>query len=266
MAESSKKQKAAVETFALFRPESAIVIALTLLLTSLKFMGANWIPGQWWMWLISGIVAETILIANTVKDTQTQAQIEDDLFLQELKLERIQTKRLQAKVSKALEYHLLILQEVNANGLELTPALYDVIERMDDWILSIYRLAVKLDSYEQDDILLRDAELVPKELTSLKQSLRYEQGSMRQALEQTIATKEKQLQAITNLKSSLQSAELQMDTTLSALGTAYTQVLNLGTKTVNETDPNQLQNDIFEQIDVLEKMNLEIEKVPVPSH
>ena len=265
MSNFEEQTRDAVETFALFRPESAIVIALTLILTSLNAMGASWIPGQWWMWLIAGIVAETALIMNTVRDRKTVGTIEEDLFLQELQIERIQSKTLKAKVNKALEYHIRILKEVEERNVELSPELFEVIDKLDAWILSIYKLAQKLDDYQQDPVLKRDIQIVPGELANLKKKLREEDGRVRQELEKTIATKEKHLQALTAVAESLERADLKIDNTLSAMGTVYTQILNLGTQKTRGQEQKQLQNEIFEQIDVLEKMNVEIEKAPVPA-
>lgn len=262
MSNFEKQTKNAVESFALFRTESAIVIALTLILTSLSAMGANWIPGQWWMWLIGGIVAETALIANTFRDNKAVDTIEEDLFLKQLRIEQIKSNKLKSKVNKAFEYHILILKEVEEQNVTLSPELFDVIDKLDAWILTIYKLAQTLDDYQQDPVLKRDIENVPFELVTLKKKLARADGRVKQELEKAIATKEKHLKALRAIAESLERAELKIDNTLSAMGTVYTQIMNLGTQSTRAIDQKQLQNEIFEQIDVLEKMNVEVEKAP----
>ncbi|MCA9837176.1 MAG: hypothetical protein KC422_09675 [Trueperaceae bacterium] len=262
MARNSRTNEA-VETYALFRPESALTIALTLVLTSLSMMGAGWIPGKWWMWLLGGIVAETLLIINTVRDRSTVESIEEDLFLDQLQPERLRNPALKAKVNRALEYHLLILKEIDERDLKLGPELFAIIERMDNWILMIYKLAQNLDNYQNDPILKRDLARVPEDLKNLRQKLRYEDGKVRLELEKTIASKEKQLQSLENVQDSLERAELQIDNTLSAMGTVYSQIMHLSTQSGSSEEAGQLQNDIFEQIEVLETMNLEMDKIPV---
>lgn len=260
-----QKTREAVESYALFRPESALVIALTLILTSLSMMGAGWIPGKWWMWLVAGIVAETLLIISTLKDKKTLAEIEDDVFLNTLQPDRIRNLNLKAKVNKALEYHLLILKEIQTRKLKLSPELYEIIEKLDDWILMIYKLALSLDSYQQDPVLQRDFETVPNDLKSLRQKLAYETGSLRSELEKAIRTKERQRAALQDVSDSLKRADLQIDNTLSAMGTVYGQILHLSTQNARVHDAKQLHQDIFEQIDVLQQMNLEMSKIALSS-
>ncbi len=259
----NRKTNDAVETYALFRPESAITIALTLILTSLSLMGASWIPGKWWFWLIGGIVAETLLVINTLRDTETVDSIEEDLFLQQLQPERLRSQALKAKVNQALEYHLLILKEIDERDVQLSPELFAIIEKLDSWILMIYKLAQNLDNYQADPILQRDLKRVPDELKALKQKLRFEEGKVKLELEKAIASKEKQLSSLQTVQDSLERAELQIDNTLSAMGTVYSQILQLGTQSSSSDTAGQLQNEIFEQIDVLETMNLEMDKIPV---
>lgn len=259
----NKKTHEAVETYALFRPESAIIIALTLILTSFSLMGASWIPGKWWMWLIAGIIAEALLIFNTLRDSETVETIEEDLFLQQLQPERIRSKSLRAKVNQALEYHLLILKEIDERDLKLSSELFALIEKLDSWILMIYKLAQNLDSYQLDPILNRDLTQVPTELRELKQKLRYEDGKVRLELEKAIASKEKQLNSLLQVKDSLERAEIQIDHTLTAMGTVYSQILQLSSQSTKQEQTGQLQHEIFEQIEVLENMNLQMEKIPV---
>ena len=127
----------------------------------------------------------------------------------------------------------------------------------------IYKLAQNLDNYQNDPILKRDLARVPEDLKNLRQKLRYEDGKVRLELEKTIASKEKQLQSLENVQDSLERAELQIDNTLSAMGTVYSQIMQLSTQSGSSEEAGQLQNDIFEQIEVLETMNLEMDKIPV---
>ena len=49
--ESLKQATQSLFSYALFRPESAIVIALSILGAGATALGVSFVPGAWWMWL-----------------------------------------------------------------------------------------------------------------------------------------------------------------------------------------------------------------------
>ena len=58
----------ALLTFGLFRIESALVVALTLVLGASSALGADWAPGRWWAWLLFGVVGEIAIMTTTLTD------------------------------------------------------------------------------------------------------------------------------------------------------------------------------------------------------
>jgi hypothetical protein len=74
-----KRERRALLAYALFRWESAAVLALTLILVVLvpdPFRGA--LPvWRWWFWLALGGLAETLIVVTTLQDPDARAQIAD---------------------------------------------------------------------------------------------------------------------------------------------------------------------------------------------
>jgi hypothetical protein len=221
-----------VLSYAFFRPESAVVIAITIIFVGLSLLNLSWFPGKWWLWLLFGLISEALIMLTTLRDDRLYKQVMDKMFHQEFDINTLRNPDLRQKLSKALEYRDSIVKEIER---EEEPVLDDylsnVAHRLEDWIAQVYHLAQGLDVYRYDPVIARDMEAVPKELERFEKLLTREKESpVRGEMEKTVAIKRSQWDTLKNLRDTMAKAQLQLENTLAAMSTVYTQVVLLGAK------------------------------------
>lgn len=249
-------------SFAFFRLESALVIGATIVLTGLSFLGAPWLPGSWPLWLGVGLVSEGALIASTVSDGRLYRKFLDKLFADQFDLGRLQSKELQTKVSQALGYHTQILEAVERKQSSFDDSLYRIIQDLERWVAQVYELALNLDAYRHDPVLARDLKSAPEELKTLKEKLVFESSERVQTqLQSAYDAKTQQWQALQSLLDSVEGASLQLDNTLAAMSTLYTQTLNLNAKELDTNRTQDLQREMRQQVQALEDMTSAMDDV-----
>jgi len=264
LGEEMKKQiQKAVLSYAVFRPESAVVIAITIIFVGLSLLNLSWLPGKWWLWLLFGLVGEALILLTTLRDEDLYKQVMDQMFRREFDVKKLRSSDLRQKLSKALEYRDLIVKEIEREeDSVLDDHLSNMARGLEDWIAQVYRLAQGLDVYQHDTVIARDMETVPKELAEFEK-LRHDEkgGSVREELEKTIAIKQSQWNTLKNLRDTMAKAQLQLENTLAAMSTVYTQVVLLGAKDVDSSRARRLQQDMTEQISALEDIGATMDEV-----
>jgi hypothetical protein len=144
-----RRERRALLSYALFRWESAAVLALTLVLVVLipdPFRGTltAW---RWWIWLALGALAETLIVVTTLQDPDLRAQVASDLVRARLGPTTIGDVDYRQLAERALRHRAeieLLLQRTRrkAQRERLRPVLDDVTH----WTASIVRLAQRLDA------------------------------------------------------------------------------------------------------------------------
>lgn len=51
-------------SYASLRPQSALVVALSIVLAGLSLMKVPWLPLPWWAWLAGGAVGEVAIVLD----------------------------------------------------------------------------------------------------------------------------------------------------------------------------------------------------------
>ncbi len=261
--EMQEQIRKSILSYSIFRPESAVVIALTLILATVSLLGLPWFPGAWWMWLIFGAVGEGLIVLSSLKDRRFYRQVMDELFHDKFDISRLHSAENRQKVAKALEYRELIFKEIDRKqDAVLDEYLRDSARGLEDWIAQIYRLALGIDAYQRDPMIARDMASVPQELERYKaQLVREKGGPVRAELEKTISVKQAQWDALRNLRDTMAKAQLQLDDTLSAIGTIYMQMVLIGSKDVNSSRAQRLQQDMSEQVRALQDTSAAMDEV-----
>ena len=95
----------AILTRAIYRWESAVIIALTVGLAVLTLAGA--LPAlfpvwQWWFWLILGLVGEAALVWSSLKDPEFRAKAVAEMFHEKFNTREIKSKKLRGQVEQSL--------------------------------------------------------------------------------------------------------------------------------------------------------------------
>jgi len=129
-----------------------------------------------------------------------------------------------------------------------------------DWIANMVTLARRLDTYRSDTILKRDLEHVPREMERLKARLQSERDPrVRDQMSATLDSGRQQVEALNELKGRMERADLQLDHSLAALGTVYSQLLLIGTNEVDSDRADRLREDIRGEVlalkDIVDSLN-----------
>jgi hypothetical protein len=209
---------------AFFRWESAVTIALTIILVFLFPEPFSW--WQWWYWLALGVAAEALIVLSSLSDIRTSKKVAGEAFRQEFDVRALRDKKLREQMEKALEYRQRIeaLVQRSEEGV-LQEHLRDTTAGVTDWIASIFNIARRLDVYRSDG------------------------GIQKRARREDLQ----------RLQDTMGKAELQLENALAALGAIYAQLQLIGARDVNSGRTQRLQEDIARQIaslqDIAEAMD-----------
>lgn len=161
--------------------------------------------------------------------------------------------RLQSYLDQAQAYRQKIEAAIQATPGEASRAhLTRLTAPMEQWTEAIHRLVQRLNDLSQDDLLRRDLKAVPKAIADLETRRAAETDEViRQQLERTLTNRRKQLESLEGLQSMMRRSEIQIESTLSALGTIYSQILT-GQSTSEVADYDDLATDVDEEVRQLE--------------
>ena len=263
-----RRARRAIFWHALLRWESAVVIALTMIIsTFLALLSLLPVGGfeLWWALVALGIglAIEAIVFTSSITDEEENARVVADLLRDQYKPKDLRTLRLRAQLDKALEYQSLISSTVRRTreGV-LHDRLARATEPVDDWIEAIYRLALRLDAFERNTVIKQDLRSVPIAIQNFKQRLAAEDDPAVQAtLRNTISDKERQWAQLTDLQNTMERAEYQLESTLAALGTVYAQLQTLDARGAEQGRAERLRQDIDEQVTQLQELGQAMDEV-----
>ena len=249
----------AMLSFAIFRLESALTIAATIILT---FFFPNPFPWwQWWYWLIIGVVAEALIIYTSLSDPALSQKVVSDMLRGEFNARELRSAKYRDKVEKALEYRERIegLIRQSRQGV-LRSHLEEDARRITEWVTNVFGLAKRLDAYENDEIIKRDTRSVQSALKDFEARLRLEDdGAVREQMQEAIRSKKTHWENLQRLENTMERAEFQLENTLSAMGTVYAQLQLIGAKDVDSSRARHLREDIAGQVaalqDIVEAMD-----------
>ncbi len=251
-----KRARNAILQEAFFRWESALTVAGAL-------VAAVALPALWWVFVALGAALELVIGIGTMRNPAINAKAVSTIFRREFQPQQIKSTQLRQKTGKALQYLRRIEESVGQTkeGV-LRDRLKRTTEEVVDWVEAIYRLASRIDRYDRNKLIARDMQSVPQMIDDLSQRRAKEPDpAMRQQLDQTIADRKRQLANLGTLKDTMERAELQLERTLSALGTVYSQLLVLDTKGESAGRAKRLQEEISEQVHQLQDITVAMDEV-----
>jgi hypothetical protein len=124
----------------------------------------------------------------------------------------------------------------------------------------MYELAQHIDAFEDNELVERDRKVVPQQIEKTRQRIQVERdAAVKSDLEQQLARLEQQLTNLNGTVNSVKRAEIQLESTLSALGTIYAQMARLGAKEVDSGRAQRLREEIQDEVvslqDTIEAMD-----------
>jgi hypothetical protein len=259
--ELEKRAGRAIITRSIYRWESAAIIGLTVILAA---FGRLALPGwQWWYWLLLGLAGEAALVWSSIRDPEFRARAVAEMFREKFKPATIKNDALRAKVTKALEYRDRIHAAIN-KGREsiLRDHLRDVSGGVNDWMQNVFRLAQRLDAYLADETLRSDLQSADPEIDRLKKRLALEDDdTVKRQISQAIAQKQIQRDNLRKLQNVMEQAQFQLESTITAMGTVYSQVMILGARDVASGGAQRLQQDVHDQVQALQDVVRSMDEV-----
>ena len=263
-----RRARRAIFWHALLRWESAVIIALTLVIFAFLALLAL-VPGASFsfVWALValgiGLLTEATVFYSSITDEEENAQVVATLLRAQYKPKHLRSRKRKAQLNKALEYQALIIGTVQRTreGV-LHDRLARATEPVDDWIDAIYRLAARLDVYDQNQVIKRDLRSVPVSIENFKNRLAEEDDpAVQKTLRNTVADKERQWEYLSHLQNTMERAEYQLESTLAALGTVYAQLQAIDVRGAEKGRAERLRQDIDEQVAQLQDLGEAMDEV-----
>lgn len=214
---------------------------------------------------ILGIILTPLFIYRGITNEANHAKAVEEMLRPRVQFnpDLIQDRTLRAKVDEALKYWELIENTVSKST---QASMRDRFERttreVTHWLQAVYDLAARVDKFQLNQVVKQDLQRVPTDIRNLEQKLaREDSPEVKQQLQRTIADKKRQLQTLQSLEDNMEKASYQLDSTISALGTIYSQLLLVGSKDEGGSRVNRLQDEISDQVQRLEDLSEAMDEV-----
>jgi len=245
------KVRRALLSYAIFRWESAVTLAITLVLIAFipdPFRGtvSFWRP---WFWPLLGLVSEMLIIATTVTDPAVRAQIVRQALRARYDPTEIASRNYRAPTVRALEYRDQLETLIqHARTADPRRELQSVASAFDGWLTALFGLARRLDYYQRSEGLRPDPSALLDEIAQIKARL---QGTLdavrRYQLERELETKRKDLQQLEVLNDAIARAAQHLQDSLAAMGAAYAQAQLLSARSEDHARWDQLRQEMVDQ-------------------
>lgn len=259
--ELQERAKSMLLQYAFFRWENAIIIAGALLLTVLY---PRPLP-RWpiWGWILLGLAGVAVIVYSSLTDRDANAKILVDLMQEEFNPRQIRDAALRKEFERGMEYQRRIEQLIQTQRAGMMrDRLEDTAGQLSDWVGNIFQLALRLDAYRSDALLARERQNVPEELKALHTRLENERNPQTKGqMEQVLNGKRKQLESLQAFDTRMKQAALQMDQSLTALATVYSQVRLVDAQDVASGKAERLRDDIQAQVNRLNDLVASINEV-----
>jgi hypothetical protein len=259
--ELAARTRGAMLSYAFFRTESALTIALILVLIFL--LPSPFVGWKWWFWLILGLVAETLIVYTSLTDPKTGQQVVVDLLKERYDPSKLRNPKYRKRLERAIDYH-----ERMGDLIQSTPAgvlkdrLKGMVDGMDAWIANMYRLSERLDTYESDSVLARDLATVPEAIQQLETRVSVESNpAVRAQVEETLASKQAQWESLQKLRAMMEKADLRSEETLSDLGNVYSQLRQIEARDMDSGRAQRIADDINDQVAMLQDIVSSMDEV-----
>lgn len=219
-AEIQRKATGAFLQYALFRIESAVVVAGTIILTVLAATGPN---GElilpWWVWLLLGLGGWTAIVLSSVTDPDTSAKVLWQLLRTRLELDTIKNKALRSRTEAMGPYIQGAERDIyRLKDSAKQPFLEAAVENLYTWAAQSALFARYVDTYGRDHRLEERRQALPRKIETLMARLKYEKNpDIIDRLNQEMEALGRDLESLRLLDAQMQHAPSQLGQTLTAL-------------------------------------------------
>ncbi len=247
---------------AILSPASAFVIAAAILLVGLG-VRVPLVDAPPVAWLVALTPIWLVVVGAGLANREANAQAASQIFREQFNVSALKDAHLRAMVGQAIAYRERIDSAMNKTAdSALRLRLQDVADQVQEWVGRIYALARRLDAYRSDTFLANDRKVAEQSIRQLHERLARESDPAIQAeIRDTIARRQAQVASLEKLADTMNRAELQIENTLTALGTVYSQMLLIDARDVNSPRTQRLRDSIVDQVNSLQDVLASIEEV-----
>jgi len=260
-AQIEKEARSAIIQHAFLRWENAALLAMAMILTA--FYPRPFAFWPLWGWGAVAAVGIIAIVVSSLTDQEDAANVVNMLFEERFNPGQIKDKTLRDKVDQALSYHQRInhILSRQRKGM-LRDRLQQTVAGVDDWIAHIFALALRVQAYRRDDIIRNDRRRVPEEIRALQERLARETNqAVAGEMRITLQSLREQWQTLERLDDLMERADLQLEHSLAALGTVYSQMLLIGNRQVESSRAEQVGHEIEEEIKALQDIGDTIQEM-----
>lgn len=246
-----QRAQQAIINNAIFRWESAAVIALTVILTALAAAPEVNLILPWWVWLLGGGLAEAGLVYSSLTDEKANQKVVENMLRRQHNAKELQDEHLQSQIEEAHNYREFIERVIREKEEgSVKDELVQTADQLQEWFDETYILAQRLDRYyEKESIHRRNHERASKRILELQTQLNREKNlAVRQEIEHSIAIQTRQLDTVAQLMDSMERAKLRLENTIVAMGTIYAQSTLMGAKDIDSSRARRLRDDVAEEV------------------
>jgi hypothetical protein len=242
---------------------NAVLIGASIILGGMAAIGVDVAGLPAWIPLIGTAGA---FFANSLVrlfDTRRNQQVVSQLLREQYNLDELRIKQHQQYLAQAIAYRQRIDEAVTKlpDG-PMRTRLADVANQVEEWVRRIYTLAKRVEVYRGDPLIQRDLVNAESNVSELRARLARERSpSVRTEIEDTMRRREQQRDMLQQLDDTMDRAELQMESTLTALGTVYSQILLVDAKDVDSARAQRLSEDVAEQVQGLQDVLSSVDEV-----
>jgi hypothetical protein len=200
---------------------------------------ALFLSGLWWLpWFVSVAWGIGLLVLQ--------------LFGQE-QVEVHHQAKLQLYLNRALAYKNQINEAIKTTDNKHDRVrLSELRKQIDTWVEAIQELVERMATWQQNPLIQQDITEVPQAIHNLKTRLASETDVATQTqLQYALSNYTKQVTALEELQNTIERAEIQIESTLSLLGTIYSQILT-SQSTHHVADYSRLSAEVSEQVNLLQ--------------
>ena len=195
-----------------------------------------------------------------------QREVESRLAQRSKAKEHLTSPTIQVHLDKARTYKKQINDLIKSTSNQKVHArLQDQVTQVSGWVKAIEDIAKRVDSLQQNTLIHQDLEATPQSIEKLEAQLATESDeATRIELEGTLVNRRNQLAALERLQSTINRAEIKIESILSALGTIYSQVL-IAQSTNHIADYSHLSAEVDEEVRLLQDHLEALEEVKLNS-
>jgi hypothetical protein len=179
------------------------------------------------------------------------------------------SKEMQSRLNQARAYKREIDRLVDTTSDPMRKdKLRQLSSDVDTWMHTVEEMSQRIDSFKGNQVIQNDLATVPQSIQKLTTQLNEESDPrVKQSIERTLAARADQMNSLQKLQSLMRQAEVQLENSIAALGTIYSQALATQS-TTRVADYSHLSLELEEQskmlrdqLEALEEVKFDREKV-----